>query len=316
MGRYDHWTTCPSPRRRCVPLPAVSPGPALDRLPSSQTWPTTPFPSHRQIPAAPAPNYQYPRTPDTRTYSTHRIPSTATYDSSMQYGSRDPRTPSKDTTHRPPPVERTKSMTSAPLKSILKSSRPRSQSISYPEASGNRHSTAPIHGAEPRKSNLSQSQTVYRTKPLKPEAISLSWPLVQFNPKRRSRNPLLYFDVGCDPKRPMNLRDNRSGQLAPMSEADRNLPVSTHCTLTEMVVECPQIGKIYITEARGILCIDVFSAVYDAYHEPLKSFQLREDMGRSRERAPGARGVDLLKGQHIFNGLSRSGAEWKLDFYP
>jgi len=341
--RYGQWTTGPlTPRLPTVSLPAESPRAASaipDRLPSSQTWPTNSFASHKQIPIPTAPaqsfgrNYEYPRAPLTRNYSTSSSHTTAAYDSSMQHENRE-RIPAEShapsTSHRFPTVERTRSMTPAPLKSILKSSRTRSHSISSnPEASRDRLTTARIQ-AEPPRSNLSKSQTVtvHRTKPLKEESISLSWPLVQFDARRSSRNPLVYFDIGFDPRRPSNLKDNKLGQMSPMSEGDRNLPASTHCTLTEMVIHCPKIGKITVRRSRGIRCIDVFSAVYDAYHGRLKD-ELPEDIGRytrhfhkrcedcsrpSEEQKAGMRRVDLLRGKRIFDGLSRSGADWKLDF--
>ncbi|KAJ7228127.1 hypothetical protein B0H12DRAFT_1148091 [Mycena haematopus] len=179
----------------------------------------------------------------------------------------------------------------------------------------------------PRFHSGSLAITVHRTKPLKPESISLSWPLVQFSARRRSSNPLLYFDVGFDPREPINLRDNKSNRMAPMSTADRNLPVSTHCIVTEMVIECPHIGEVIIKQPRGILCIDVFSAVYVAYREPLEDHELPEDIDRytrhfrrrcqdcsnpAAERSAGMRRVDLFRGKRIFDGLMRSGANWKL----
>ncbi|KAF7364701.1 Metallo-beta-lactamase protein [Mycena venus] len=339
------WSTGPyAPRLPIVSLPAESPRPATaypDRLPSSQAWPTSSFAPHRQFPPPSAPiqgpgrNYEYTRAALTRSYSTSSSHTTATHNSSMQHESRQ-RVPAgaheTSTSYRFPTVERTRSMTPVPaLKSILKTSRTRSQSISSnPEPSRDRHTAVPAQ-AEPRRSNLSKLQTVtvHHTKPLKEESIALSWPLVKFLARKNSRSPLLYFDAGFDPRLPINLRDNKSGQMSSMSDGDRKLPASTHCTLTEMVIQCPKIGKITVKRSRGIRCIDVFSAVYDAYHEPVRSGELPEDMGRylrhfhkrcedcprpAEEQRAGLRRVDLLRGKRIFDGLSRSGADWKLDF--
>jgi len=219
----------------------------------------------------------------------------------------------------------------APLKSILKSSRTRSLSISStPEASRSRQTAA--QAEEPRRSSLSKPTTVivHTTKPLKPESISLSWPLVSFGSRRRSSNPLFYFDIGFDPSQRTNLRDNRSSQMAPVSTADRNLPVSTHCTITEMIIECPHVGNLIIRQSTGVLCIDVFKAIYVAYQVPLERGELPEDIGRytehfrtrcgdcpnpAAERRAGMRRVDLLCGKRIFDGLTRSGANWKLSMY-
>lgn len=169
---------------------------------------------------------------------------------------------------------------------------------------------------------------VHRTAPLKEESISLSWPLVNFTSRKRLKKPLLYFDVGFDPRQSKNLMDKRTDRFLPLSEADRSLPASTHCTLTKMVIECPHIGRITVRRSEGIRCLDVFSAIYDAYHEKLRRDERPHDIDRytrafkrrcedsrnsEAELRAGMRRVDLLRGRRIFDGLSRSGADWKLD---
>ncbi|KAJ7490669.1 hypothetical protein FB451DRAFT_624024 [Mycena latifolia] len=140
---------------------------------------------------------------------------------------------------------------------------------------------------------------------------------------------MLYFDVGFDPRRSKNLMDNKTDRLLPLRDADRNLSASTHCTLKKMVIECPHIGQITVRRSEGIRCIDVFTAIYDAYRERLGRDEQPRDMyrythafeqrckdspGHAAELDAGLRRVDLLRGDRIFDGLTRLGADWKLNF--
>lgn len=145
------------------------------------------------------------------------------------------------------------------------------------------------------------------------------------------RKPLLYFDVGFDPKQSKNLLDKRTDRFLPLPESDRSLPASTHCELTKMVIECPHIGRITVKRPEGICCLDIFSAIYDAYRERLRRDERPQDVdGRYQEAfrkrcedspnseaelRAGMRRVDLLRGKRIFDGLSRSGADWKLEIH-
>ncbi|KAJ7643580.1 hypothetical protein FB45DRAFT_278295 [Roridomyces roridus] len=166
---------------------------------------------------------------------------------------------------------------------------------------------------------------------LKEESISLSWPLVKYTKSsKRSRNPLLYFDVGFDPRQHNNLKDNSTGQWLALSNADCHLSASTHCELTSMVIECPLIGPVNIDRPGGICVLDVFSAIYDAYHVRLSSEERPDDVdGRyeatfrkrcedfkpypAAEARRGMRRVDLLRGKRIFDGITREGAHWKVE---
>ncbi|KAJ7739962.1 hypothetical protein B0H14DRAFT_2990614 [Mycena olivaceomarginata] len=282
------WRGLFAPRLPVVSLPAESPRPGT-------------FATHRQapIPTAPAQdfgrNHGYPR--PSSSASRRNRETTAAYYSSMPHGSR-VRMPEDHPENPPPAPERTRSMTPtpAPLRSILKSSRTRS------------HSMSSTH-TEPRTSKLSKLQPVAlpRTKPLKEESIALSWPLVQFSGRRRLSQPLLHFDVGFNPRDPSNLKDDRSGWMAPMPEADRKLP---------MTIQCPKIGKV---------------TVYDAYHEKIRPGDFPKDQAAryiphfykrcddcanpAEEQEVGWRRVDLLRGKRIFDGLSRSSTDpdWKLN---
>ncbi|KAJ7364810.1 hypothetical protein DFH08DRAFT_840036 [Mycena albidolilacea] len=326
------WRGLFAPRLPVVSLPAESPRPASafadrglgDRQLAPQLWPTSTFVTHRQAPTPTAPtqdfgrNHEYPR--PSSSASKRNRETTAAYYSSMPHGR--VRMPEDYPENRPRAPERTRSMTPtpAPLRSILKSSRTRS------------HSMSGTH-TEPRTSNLSKLQPVAlpRTKPLKEESIALSWPLVQFSGRRRLSQPLLHFDVGFNPRDPSNLKDDRSGWMAPMPEADRKLPVSTHCTITEMTIQCPKIGKITVRRSKGVRIIDVFIAVYDAYHEKIRPGDFPKDQAAryiphfykrcddcanpAEEQEVGWRRVDLLRGKRIFDGLSRSSTDpdWKLN---
>ncbi|KAJ7769101.1 hypothetical protein DFH07DRAFT_290120 [Mycena maculata] len=122
--------------------------------------------------------------------------------------------------------------------------------------------------------------------------------------------------------------DKRADRFLPLPEADRGLPASTHCTLTKMIIECPKIGQITVRRPEGIRCVDVFAAIYDAYHEKMRKDERPQSIERyyrafkkrcedyrnpEAELSAGMRRVDLLRGKRIFDGLSRSGANWKLE---
>lgn len=116
-----------------------------------------------------------------------------------------------------------------------------------------------------------------------------------------------------------------------MPEADRKLPVSTHCTITEMTIQCPKIGKITVRRSKGIRVIDIFCAIYNAYHEKIRPGDFPKDQAAryiphfykrcddcanpAEEQEVGWRRVDLLRGKRIFDGLSRSSTDpdWKLN---
>ncbi|KAJ7133455.1 hypothetical protein C8R44DRAFT_772460 [Mycena epipterygia] len=344
--RFGHWTGPFAPRLSIVSLPdAESPAPRPASAipyrspPLQATFGATYQNMGRPNPPVPAQNF--PRYEDPRgSYLSSSSRITVTHDPSIyENGGRIPATPFRSYTtsgpQRPLEVDRTRSMTPVPVVSILKSSRPRSHSLSSnPEAPRN---VVPAR-AELRRSNLGKSQTttVHRTAALKEESISLSWPLVQFSSRKKSKQPgpMLYFDVAFDPRQSRNLMDKKDmmdeqEEFRPLREAHRILSASTHCNMTEMTIECPHIGQITVKRSRGIRCIDVFSEIYDAYHKKLRSdttpqnidryipyFVRRcEDSGnREAEAKAGMRRVDLLRGKRIFDGLARSGADWKLVF--
>lgn len=173
--------------------------------------------------------------------------------------------------------------------------------------------------------------------PMKEEAISLSWPLVDYDRRKRSKipTPLLYFDVAFDPRLPLNVRIDRGGCRTTMTAQEGDLPVSSHCEVTKMTIICPPLASwpIKVRHRDGISCFDVFCAIYDTFHERLteeelaiiphsffdekfmRAFRLRcyESPGLTEYNArQGPLRVDLLKGKRIFQGIERSGADWEL----
>jgi hypothetical protein len=171
---------------------------------------------------------------------------------------------------------------------------------------------------------------------MKEEVISLSWPLVDYNRRKRSRTPRLYFDIGFDPREPLNVKVDRGGCYTTITSDERSQPVSTHCKLTKMTILCPGLLAMWpvkVRRAEGITCFDVFLEIYETFHQVLtpaekalipRDFfnQKFEDEFKMRckecpriskvERKKGYRRVDLLRGRRIFQGVERSGADWEL----
>ncbi|KAJ7287417.1 hypothetical protein C8J57DRAFT_585423 [Mycena rebaudengoi] len=169
--------------------------------------------------------------------------------------------------------------------------------------------------------------------PLKEEAIALSWPLVRYADRKKSKHhgPLLYYDAAFDPKDVANVKDNRRVHFLPLPHDDRELPVSTHCKLTEMIIDCPHVGQLIVTNPNGLRCIDVLNAIYLKYQKKPRSGEMPADTTRYMasfaqrcEDCPGLaefnkkqgfRRIDLLKGKRIFDGLKRSASgHWELMF--
>ncbi|KAJ7703083.1 hypothetical protein B0H17DRAFT_86108 [Mycena rosella] len=165
--------------------------------------------------------------------------------------------------------------------------------------------------------------------PLKDESIALSWPLLPFTERRQ--HPLVYYDVAFNPRDPANIKDNRRVHFLALPEEDRELPVSTHCKLTEIVIHCPRVGSLVVERAEGLRCIDIFYAIYCKYQKKPRSHEMPTDMSKYQpafeQRCNDCPGlaefnrtkigflrVDLLKGKRIFEGLKRSNGRWELLF--
>jgi len=164
---------------------------------------------------------------------------------------------------------------------------------------------------------------------LKEESIVLSWPLVPFTDRRHLKYPLLYYDVAFDPRENENLKDNRATHFLALPQEDRELPVSTHCKLTEIVIDCPHVGSLVVERPEGLRCIDVFYAIYCKYQKKPRSHEMPADrakylrafeqrckdcpgLGEYNRTKIGFLRVDLLKGNRIFDGLKRSKGRWEL----
>ncbi|KAJ7076381.1 hypothetical protein B0H15DRAFT_864351 [Mycena belliarum] len=165
--------------------------------------------------------------------------------------------------------------------------------------------------------------------PLKDESIVLSWPLLPFSQRRQY--PLLYYDVAFDPRDSANVKDNRRVHFLALPDEDRELPVSTHCKLTEIVIHCPHVGSLVVERAEGLRCIDIFYAIYCKYQKKPRSHEMPADRSKylpafeqrcndcpglaefNRTRIGFLR-VDLLRGKRIFEGLQRTNGRWELLF--
>ncbi|KAJ7178417.1 hypothetical protein C8R43DRAFT_457826 [Mycena crocata] len=168
---------------------------------------------------------------------------------------------------------------------------------------------------------------------LKEESIVLNWPLVPFSERRHLRQPLVYYDCAFDPREPGNIRDNRQNYFLALPQEDRELPVSTHCKLTEMVIHCPHVGSLVVERPEGLRCIDLFYAIYCKYQKRPRShekpavtdkakYQLAFEqrcidcpgLAEYNRTQVGFLRVDLLRGKRIFDGLKRSHGRWELQF--
>ncbi|KAF7315560.1 Metallo-beta-lactamase protein [Mycena indigotica] len=121
-------------------------------------------------------------------------------------------------------------------------------------------------------------QAIVKSVPLKEESVSLSWPLVPMSERRHLPHPLLYYDVAFDPQDDMNLKDNRHILFLALPKADRELPVSTHCQITEMVIDCPLVGALVVERPEGLRCIDVFYAIYNKYQKKPRRHELPSNL--------------------------------------
>ena len=162
----------------------------------------------------------------------------------------------------------------------------------------------------------------------------MSWPFIDPSGKppghQRWKLPELYFDVSLDPT------DGQIGVRAflpgtrytrLLNEEEKNLPASTHCKVTKMIIYAKDMEKwpVVAERAEGLRCIDVFEAIYKTYSVPLTEEEknaytpefLRSCMPLFEQRCkegPGltafniARGlcrVDTLQMDRVFKGLSR-----------
>jgi hypothetical protein len=230
-------------------------------------------------------------------------------------------------------LERTSSYTGYPRAYIppdYPQARPRHQSLTGHE----------IHTPRAPPSSRYTAKTHVVRVAQKEEAIALSWPLTVGETRGRMQHPLVYFDIWSNPRHDPAAIRAFVGRFMPMSEADRNLPASSHCVLTEMDITCPILKTSFVIKVerpRGIRCIDVFQEIFNAYDIRLTRSEqetLASDIDdrcrtafRKRCRdAPhlppvnerqGMRRVDLLKGVRIFAGLTRDSRNqtWKLEFH-
>mgnify|MGYP001159211209 CR=1 FL=1 len=180
---------------------------------------------------------------------------------------------------------------------------------------------------------------------LKDEAIALSWPLVDFEVRRHTRTPALFFDAAFDPRvRGYEIQVIRYGEggRSPMAREEERMPVSPHAFMTEMTLICDKLSRwpVVVHSPTGIRVIDVFRAIFDTYSIVLTKAELmhfgRERIDRCQRAfeqrcndgpqlppvtmAKGICRIDLLRGEKIFKGLTPlSGPQyppncWQLHF--
>ncbi|KAJ7583456.1 hypothetical protein C8J56DRAFT_210192 [Mycena floridula] len=118
-----------------------------------------------------------------------------------------------------------------------------------------------------------------------------------------------------------------------ITREEEELPVSTHCKVTKMVIVCRELSRwpVRVERREGIRCIDVFIAIYETFQKPLTSTERRELNSNSsscqrhfEQRCRDSPGItevnlrqgllriDLLRGQRIFRGIRQAGADWVL----
>ncbi|KAF8651920.1 hypothetical protein AX16_004565 [Volvariella volvacea WC 439] len=214
-----------------------------------------------------------------------------------------------------------------------------------PEAHGYRSRKSSMNGYHERPPKVLDSTPKYMKAtvsevPLKAESVALSWPLVEPKSRSRRHNPTIYFDIRFDPipRGDYGVREHYGSHTTPLSRSVAELPASTHCTLTEMViyVRDAKMWPIVVNRQEGIRCIDIYQAIYDTFSQRLTDAELRlmDDGYRKRcklhfeqrckdspgiadyHKRMGMLRVDYLRSRRVFNGLTMNpDGTWTLDFY-
>ncbi|TFK27587.1 hypothetical protein FA15DRAFT_586054, partial [Coprinopsis marcescibilis] len=169
--------------------------------------------------------------------------------------------------------------------------------------------------------------------PMKPEAIALSWQLVDYESRKSKRYPALYFDAGFDPRfKGYEVTVMRYGEpkLSVITRDEATQLVSPHAFITELTLyhEVMRKWPVVVRNPKGVRCIDIFRAIYDTYAVPLTPEELvqcgEEYIERCQpwfdqrcrdgpqfevvERSKGLKRIDLLRGKRVFKGLVQNTA--------
>lgn len=177
----------------------------------------------------------------------------------------------------------------------------------------------------------------YITKvPMKPAAYALNDFLRPPKADKSGRVRKLYFDVAFDPRENdgARIRVTELGQVHSMSRHYLNQPACTHAELTEMIIyhENPRyaIWPVHIRRKDGIRVKDVYAAIYETFHRPVKPEDMiaEEDMRNAephREKRcqkmsgifeanwrQGLLRVDIFRSHTIFGGIEQDGIHYKL----
>ena len=159
-----------------------------------------------------------------------------------------------------------------------------------------------------------------------PKHGKLSWPLVEYEKRKRDSEPLIYFDAGFNPRIPRYaVKAKRGPVYERLTREEEVMRVSTNAGIMSMTIVCQKLPRwpIYIKRSDNIRVIDVFRAIYDTYSQPLTHQELR-DLGEAQiercraaflqrchdspefdhiEERKGMLRIDLLRGRRIFKGL-------------
>ena len=152
--------------------------------------------------------------------------------------------------------------------------------------------------------------------------FGLHWQLLPANP---ALGKYIRFDAGL----PVYLMRKYTNEIpAPMLERDFCKPAVEGVKLTRMTIKCHQLRHwpdIVVWNPKGVVCGDVFDAVYDMLHTPLTDLErerlldTEEKHRRVREaflqrckdaplldeyvRQQGLKRIDILQGKRIFAGM-------------
>ncbi|KAF9046294.1 hypothetical protein BJ165DRAFT_1141509 [Panaeolus papilionaceus] len=187
--------------------------------------------------------------------------------------------------------------------------------------------------ATPMQHSQSMSSRYHTHTPQTPTGLSshpsLTWPLLEYDGRRRLPHPLLYFDVGLDPtKNKFALKVKKGPIFASLSEQERLLPATDPPTKDYItIVNGLGIWPVTVVPSRsdGMLTVfDVFYAIYMWYSHPLTQEEkerfgheyLRRCESAFRDRirrdvafdhqgeAKGMLRIDMFMGRRLFKGLT------------
>ncbi|KAH0588134.1 hypothetical protein H2248_006853 [Termitomyces sp. 'cryptogamus'] len=112
---------------------------------------------------------------------------------------------------------------------------------------------------------------------------SLSWPLLSYEDRRASADPrpMLFFDISRDPLEGLILQwedDQKSENTGEDYSVDMQLPFSPNTPFKMVKLRCEhevlKRWEVVVERSSGIRVIDIFTAIYNAYHVPLNAYEI------------------------------------------